>query len=290
MPEMKILAKRVTYGLAIQLHKRILDVNGHVGQCCLQVSGIMLDKRLLVFVFLLGISTLSFSPIRAEIVEYTSGHGDIGLALEAPGQLFLHYHFGVGSAILDGIPATAANEELEPAEAYVRVSDANIITLPDPVDFLGTAAGAQVWVLPPVNTAGVPFLGIATEELDPMQFTSAGLRLTGMTGPVGGEIAFFQTSLSGASVFMRSNDGINPAIDVIPSLVGGHDHYNFAFTKAGVYHLDIEGFAIGPGISLTDSGTFRFAVGTATAVPEPNSLLLLAACGFLVAPRRRTHR
>jgi hypothetical protein len=149
-------------------------------------------KSLSFIASLMAIAWTSISPVSAEMVEYSAGHGDIGLALEGPGQLFLHYHFGVGSAILDGVPATMANEELAPAEAYVRVSDANIITLPGPVDFLGTAAGAQVWALPPVNTAGVPFLGIATEELDPMQFASAGFRLTGMTGPAGAKLPSFK--------------------------------------------------------------------------------------------------
>ncbi len=231
-------------------------------------------------VSLLGFAYTFANPLTAEMVQYTAGHADIGLALEAPGQLFLHYHFGVGSAILDGVPATVANEELAPSEAYVRVSDINIVTLPSPVDFLGTVAGDRVWILPPVNTSGVPFLGIATEELDPIQFTSAGFRLAGMTGPAGGEIAFFQTPTFGPpNIFMRSNDGINPAIDLIPSLVGGHDHYSFAFTKAGIYDLDFEGFASGPGGNLTDTGTFRFVVGSATAIPEPSSLTLLAALG-----------
>ncbi len=245
-------------------------------------------KTLSFIAILIAIAWKSVGPVSAEMVEYTAGHADIGLALAGPGQLYLHYHFGVGSAILNGLPATVANEELAPSEAYVRVSDANLFTLPTAVDFLGAAAGDQVWILPSVSTAGVPYLGIATEELDPMQFTSAGFRLLSMSGPVGGEIAFFQTSLGGASVFMRSNDGINPAFDVIPSLVGAHDHYNFAFTKAGVYDLNIEGFAAGPGISLTDSGTFRFVVGTTTAVPEPSSLALLATFGLgLVSKVRR---
>jgi surface-anchored protein len=227
-------------------------------------------------------------PLVAEMVEYTAGHADIGLVLEGPEQLFLHYHFGVGSAILDGLPATALNEELAPSEAYVRVSDATIV-FPGAVDFLGTASGDPIWVLPQGNTPGVPFFGFATAELNPMQFTSAGFRLSGMSGPAGGNFALFQQpSFGPPNVFMRTNDGINPLVDFLPSTVGGHDHYNFAFTKVGIYDLEIEGFATtGAGMTLTDSGSFRFLVGSATAIPEPGSLALLAVCGCFVALRSR---
>lgn len=241
---------------------------------------------------LLAIACVFTSPLKAEmVVEYTGGHADIGLALEGPGELFLHYHFGVGSAILDGAAATVANEELAPSQAYVRVADMNVITLPDPVDFLGTLAGERAWILPQGSQPGVPFLGFASEELNPTVFTSAGFRLLGMTGPVGGNFALFQQpSFGPPNVRMRTNDGINPTIDFLPSTVGGHDHFNFAFTKEGIYDLEIEGYASGPGVSLTDSGIFRFAVGSATVVPEPNSLALLAACGAVVVSAKRRKR
>lgn len=245
-------------------------------------------KPLSFIAILIAIALKSVGPVSAEMVEYTAGHADIGLVLEGPGQLYLHYHFGVGSAILDGLPATVANEELAPSEAYVRVPDSTI-TIPGPVDFLGTVAGEQAWFLPASNTSGVPFLGFATEELDPMQFTSAGFRLLGMTGPLGGNFALFQTTLGGANVFMRTNDLINPAIDFVPSIVGGHDHYFFGFTEPGIYDLEIEGYASGPGGNLTSPGTFRFAVGDATAVPEPHSLALLTTfgIGFVSSVRRK---
>jgi surface-anchored protein len=227
-------------------------------------------------------------PLSAEMVEYTAGHADIGLVLEGPGQLFLHYHFGVGSAILDGVPATVAQEELAPSEAYVRVSPATMITLPNPVDFLGTSAGDPAWILPQGNVTGLPFFGFASEELDPMVFTSAGFRLLAMTGPLGGNFALFQQpSFGPPNIFMRTNDLINPAVDFLPSTVGGHDHYNFAFTKEGIYDLEIEGYASGPGGDLTDTAVFRFAVGS-VAIPEPSSLFLLAACGSIIALRRRS--
>jgi surface-anchored protein len=245
----------------------------------------MLNKTTLAPLLLLGVWIASFSQVRGEIVEYTSGHADIGLALEGPGQLFLHYHFGVGSAILNGVPATAANEELAPSNAYVRVSDVNLITLPA-FDFLGNTPSSPIWMLPGTNTPGVPYLGIASEELDPMQFTSAGFRLTSFSGPVDGSMAIFQFGAGSPNVFMRSNDGVNPAIDVIPSTVGGHDHFNYAFSKPGIYDLGIEGFATSLGGTLTDPGIFRFVVGSATAVPEPSSFLLLVAFGIPTILRR----
>ena len=91
------------------------------------------------------------------------------------------------------------------------------------------------------------------------------------------------------NVFMRSNDGINPLIDVVPSTVGGHDHFSFGFSKPGIYDLGIQGFATSPSGTLTDSGIFRFVVGSATAIPEPSSFacfLVLSIPAILRRQRR----
>ena len=86
---------------------------------------------------------------------------------------------------------------------------------------------------PPTNSSGLPFLGIATKDLDGLGFTAAGFRLTGFSGPLGGNMAIFQTPAFGAPVvYFRSNDGTDPLVDYIPSAVGRHDHYNYGFTKA----------------------------------------------------------
>ena len=228
-------------------------------------------------------------PASAALVEYTNGHADIGLAYSQADGLFLHYHFGVGSAILDGAPATAANEELSPSEAYVRVADSTKVFVPGSVPFLSLNTNDPAWILSQSNVSGQPFLGIASEELLATDFTSAGFRLTGFRGPVGGEFALFGQSGFTTNVFMQTNNGINPAQDLYNIGIGSHDHANYGFSKEGVYDLDIQGFASGPAGSFTDSGTFRFVVGSLTAVPEPSSMVLLiaGASASLLSRRRR---
>jgi len=228
------------------------------------------------------------SSASAEMIEYTNGHADIGLGYTPLDGLFLHYHFGVGSAILDGIPATAANEELSPSEAYVRVADSTKVFVQSSVPFLSLNANDPAWILSQSNVSGQPFLGIAAEELLSTDFTLAGFRLTGFRGPVDGQFALFGQSGFTTNIFMQTNNGINPTQDFYNIGIGSHDHANFGFTKEGVYDLDIQGFASGPAGSFTDSGTFRFVVGSLTAVPEPSSLALLIAgsCTAVLSRRR----
>ncbi|MGB7327497.1 MAG: choice-of-anchor M domain-containing protein [Rubripirellula sp.] len=229
---------------------------------------------------------LSFLPLTAAsgaVVEYASGHGDIGLAYE-DSELELHYHFGDG-AVLDGSPLVG---ELEygPSEAYVRVGDNAKVTTTADVSFLGTSMGDSVWLLPQSNTAGLPFLGIAAEELD-ATFSGAVLSMSSFSGP--GEFALWQAGgIGGTNVRWQSSNGIDNT-DMLNLGIGGHDHYNYGFTAEGVYDVGVTAVAdFAAGGSVTDFGTFRFVVGSATAVPEPGSLVVLAAAGIAaMVPRRR---
>jgi surface-anchored protein/MYXO-CTERM domain-containing protein len=198
--------------------------------------------------------------------------------------LELHYHFGIG-AVLDGVPQVA-DSEFAPQEAYVRVPDA-AIQFPGAVPFLGTGALDPVWVLPQSNTSGLPFLGIAAEELSASDFASATISLTNLNGP--GQVALWQSSGFGANVIWRSNDGLTAA-DLLNLVIEGHDHYNLGFTAEGVYELELtaRGDLVGGGF-VTDVGVFRFAVGSSTVIPEPSgcAALAVAAVGTVAARRRR---
>ena len=79
------------------------------------------------------------------------------------------------------------------------------------------------------------------------------------------------------------SSGFIPAAGTgVQQAAGVHDHYNVAFTKAGLWEVGItvSGTHVTDGV-VSDSGTFRFNV-----VPEP-STALLGGLGLLAMFRRR---
>jgi surface-anchored protein len=180
--------------------------------------------------------------------------------------------------------------ELEPNEAYVRVPDAAQVTLAAPYEFLGVNAGESFWELPSGSPGGLPFVGLATEELPGDVFTGlATLSLSNFQGP--GEFALYQFSGPTPDVFWRTNDGVDSTVDTLELPIGSHDHFNWGFTEPGVYQLTLTGTAdLTGGGSQTAMGTFSFAVGDVTAIPEPSAvaaLLAVSAGGMAVTIRRR---
>lgn len=216
---------------------------------------------------------------------YTSGHADIGVGYEA-GALDPHWHLHEGTAV-NGVPL-AAEAEYAP--------DGLLAYVPDPAiarpagaqwDFLGTAAGSPLWFIPQAEDPSKPFLGIASEELLPAEWSSLRLALVSFSGPAGGEFSLWQADLFGTPVVrMATSDGVG-AGDAFALTVGGHDHFNYGFTQPGEYAVTLKWDGVhqtdGP---VTASATYGFTV---QQVPEPGTatLLVLGALGWLALGRRR---
>ncbi|MEM9588869.1 MAG: choice-of-anchor M domain-containing protein, partial [Planctomycetota bacterium] len=171
------------------------------------------------------------------------------------------------------------------------------ITTIGPVSFLGTTTGQDIWVLPQdatgpggAETLGLPFVGIATEELSPSTFSSVDITLTNFSGP--GEFALWQnpTLTLPATVFMQTVDGVSSA-DNLNFGIGIHGHHNYGFTAEGVYQLEWTATGnFSAGGTVTDVETFTFVVGSSTAVPEPSGVVALASFGLLGLGLRRRRR
>lgn len=228
---------------------------------------------------------------------YTSGHGDIGVGYEDEGSGFeLHPHWHLGpNAVVDTNPVGNApdGEEFDAGDITAEVASSLLISMPNDAALIagtGVAAGGDLWRLPQSEIAGVPFLGIATEELGPADWTGdITFELGSVTSPTGsGNFSIWQTDGLGTPTFYFSTaneagtaNGDN-TVDLAP---GAHAHYNYGFSEAGDWDVEliISGTHVTDGLQ-TATETFSFNV-----VPEPTSALLgaLGALSFVLRRNRR---
>lgn len=223
---------------------------------------------------------IAFCPAPASAVPiYQSGHADIGVAYEE-GELHPHWHFG-SNAKAEGSDIIT-DQEFDPEDAATRAPDSLKVTLPaSGFEFTGAPGGSQIWVLPQNSSPNVPFLGLATEELESDDWLSPiQIALTSVVqAPANGYFSLWQSTFLGTQLKFDTFDGLG-SDDQFDFPVGSHDHFNYGFTQPGVYKLELT-FS---GTHATDgfqsaSGVFMFLVGDTTIVPEP-STWMLAACGL----------
>lgn len=214
---------------------------------------------------------------------YDDGHGDIGIAYEE-GELELHWHIEGGT--VDGVPR--ANEEFD-AEELVAVTS---LLFNDPAGRpsdpswapIGNAPGDITYLLPQASISGTPFLGLASEEMGlPSDWaTDLTWTVSNFSGP--GEFSIWQNGVT-PDFFVSTADGLLSWTGP----VGGHDHYNYGFTEAGLYDVELTVSAThatdGP---VSDTASFRFSA--VTSIPEPSGSALLATLGLGVLTRRRLPR
>jgi len=151
---------------------------------------------------------------------------------------------------------------------------------------IGAGAGESYWVLPATNQVGVPFLGIATEELSGPDWVGAiTFTLGTVTSPTGaGDFSLWNFDINGLPEFFFSTNSpaSTPGNNVYAPAQIGHDHFNWGFTEPGDWDIELtvagEHVTDGP---LSSTRNFTF-----TVVPEPSSALL-AVLGSTVLLRRR---
>lgn len=237
--------------------------------------------------FLIPIVTgVSMLPTSAAMLLYTSGHGDMGIAYDA-GALDPHVHIHDGS-VVDGMTINNPPDGMEyaPDEILTLVADPSTPRAAGTQwAFIGSPVSSPVWVLPQNQDPDRPFYGVASEELDPADWTSLSFSLVTMAAPAGGNFSFYDTDGFGTpTVRFATSDGIDGADSWLLN-VGGHDHANFAFTEPGIYALTftVDGVHVLDG-AKTATATYYFSVAP---VPEPASALLTLPLLGLLARRRR---
>ncbi len=228
---------------------------------------------------------------------WTTGHGDFGVALEDHGgspELHFHAHLHTG-AVVDGTPLVD-DEEYDADEITVNVPLITKISAPNSAAFntgTGAAAGTDIWLLPQGNPGAdpIPFLGIATEELDPADWVGdIVFSLIGVTSPTGtGDFSLYQADgFGGLDFYFSTADaaGTVNGDNTLNLLANVHDHFNWGFTEAGTWLVEISVSGVHNTLGvLTDTQTFTFNV-----VPEPSAYAALLGLGALamgLARRRR---
>ncbi|MBX3395195.1 MAG: choice-of-anchor M domain-containing protein [Phycisphaerae bacterium] len=219
---------------------------------------------------------------QAGLPEWTSGHGDIGIAYH-DGEWDLHIHSE--GAVIGGV--TYIDDEFDSGGVRIRVPEQMLTARPVDSGWnpIGVGAGSSFWLLPQTEVVGVPFVGIGTEEIAPGEFVgdSINLRLTGVTSPSGlGTFSVFQTDLFGQpNFFMSSADGIDLG-DVLTLHAAGHIHVNFGFSEPGLWAITWEA----SGLHVSDGLVMGAATYYFNVIPEPSTAVLLMLSITAVFRRR----
>lgn len=219
-------------------------------------------------------------------------HADIGLGYDTvAGQWDLHVHDETN------------DQEYAPDEALFYLGtaareSANTVTS----SLLGVSSGSTIWRIRETPRSGVVYLGVSTEEtgdifesytdsdsrLGDIAGTQTGdwvrLQLKSYTGP--GQIAVWSSADSGPVTWIKTADGISSS-DLLFVRDNAHQHFNYAFSQAGLYTITVEASGlIGGTRSFSEETTYYFGV---EAVPEPATMIALGAgAAALIARRRRT--
>lgn len=240
------------------------------------------------------------SPLVALLVTpafaavYSSGHGDIGIAYEEeqgqPPEFYLHYHLG-STAVVDGMQVGGVDgDEFDADDITTEVAMSTMTSAPNNTAFntgTGVAPGGNIWILPQAEMSGVPFLGLAAEELD-SSFSNVNFTLGGVISPSGaGNFSLWQSSALGGLDFAWSTNDPNAGNNSLEIPVGSHSHYNWGFSEPGVWTVPITvsasrdaGGNITEFLSTTENFTFN-------VIPEPSSALLLGVASLVILRRRR---
>ena len=208
------------------------------------------------------------APSRAAST-YTGGHADLGIGYEVGVGFDLHLHFHSG-AIINGVPLVV-DDEFDPADIVTTTSTSSARPAGAGYDFIGTTAGSPIFTLPEIESLGVPFLGLGSEELDPLEWTSLSIKLTGVVSSNGGHFSLWQDDgAGGATVFMQSSNGFD-IFDTHDLTAGDHEHFNWTFSTWGDYALTFEV----SGVHTLDGAVSGSSTYFFQAIPEPSRALLL---------------
>ena len=141
-------------------------------------------------------------------------------------------------------------------ESLLHVDRRSLLTVPaSGFEFIGVEGSEQTYVLPQGQHPELLYLGFAGYGATPTSqwdrynpSTESGGRVSGygrwlkvaldsVKGP--GELSVWQSGDTGPTVFMSTASGGITADDALWIVANGHTHYNFSFTKRGLYQVNL---------------------------------------------------
>ena len=195
--------------------------------------------------------TISASVEPDFVAAIYEGHTDVGVGYDA--EWDLHVHDEENDA------------EYEPDEVLLSVGELANTTRPGGTqfDFIGVVSGAPIWLIQQsFEVEGIPYLGLATEEIDDGVFLGnvTSMSLVSVSGP--GHFSLWKNGMGGPEVAFATSDGVTSS-DLRSLLTGGHSHFNWAFTAPGAYEIAVEASGTLANGTETSSGpvTYYFLVG-----------------------------
>jgi surface-anchored protein len=234
-----------TFKLRVLDDDSILDANSH------PLGGVGTGNGEFAYGQGYTIRSSTATPVFNNVI--TDGHLDVSLLLYE-GDWYPYWN-GVGfwdttDTVISAGPDAKA---LRPADAKW--------------DFLGTGAGEPVWIFPETFSTTTPWPGVGAYDNQPGVFASyfesdprvnstaawLKMQLLDVRGPEDGEFSLYQSGITDPTVFMASANGIGPEDTAwIPNL--DHIHYNWAFSKPGLYQVDVVASGY---IDFNQSGTYE---------------------------------
>ncbi|MCW1885580.1 choice-of-anchor M domain-containing protein [Luteolibacter flavescens] len=254
----------------------------------------MTPFRLLPFV-LLALPAAALTPPTDLLYGHYELHVDYAVT---PGNPDAGWRFSVSYDEDDDFSTGAGVVRLDPESTVILAAPRTATAVPSPAGAFARFGppGTPLWVLPQNNAIGTPFLGVRTtmstglfqarvgNNYSPSSQGSISLRLVSVegTGPdAGGKFATWKTESFGSVVFsFDTTDGIGAAEEIPTIPVSSHTHYNWAFTKPGLYRVTLEAkgkLMPGHGNVITSARkTFLFAVPFSSRIAGVGELRVVA--------------
>lgn len=143
---------------------------------------------------------------------------------------------------------SSANRLYGTNEVVIRSAPSARLTLPAGTPF--GEEGESLWVLPQSQDPALPYLGFATDDV-PAGLYDGPLRyqLVRVSGP--GEFHLWQAGMTGFNLRMSTADGVGEE-DHVRLTAPGHAHFNWGFTRPGMYCVTLQAVGRRIGVSTND--------------------------------------